>query len=184
MVLAPQAASRLPRIPLNCEGKVRGSRPPKEKINTMASDEYGADNPTPAGQLRSMGQVHGLSERVPRMGGLALRQRSRAVQCDYQYRAQRVPPRLTPPSRRRFPQGKALETLQRNTRLYLDGLMHRPEHSDCVGIEPQRESHTRHFLGCRGSEPPGGRCNRRAKCRTGRELPRCGRLEAIAPTSA
>ena len=25
-------------------------------------------------------------------------------------RAQRVPPRLTPPSRRRFPQGKALET--------------------------------------------------------------------------
>lgn len=76
----------------------------------MASDDYGADNPTPAGQLRSMGQVHGISERVPRMGGLALRQRSRAGQCDYQYRAQRVPPRLTPPSRRRFPQGKALET--------------------------------------------------------------------------
>lgn len=85
MVLAPQAASRLPRIPLNCEGKVRGSRPPKEKINTMASDDYEADNRTPAGQLRSMGQVHGISERVPRMGGLALRQRRRAVQCDYQY---------------------------------------------------------------------------------------------------
>lgn len=69
-------------------------------------------------------------------------------------RAQRVPPRLTPPSRRRFPQGKALETLQRDTRLYLGGLMHRPEHSDCVGIEPQRESHTRHFLGCRGANRP------------------------------
>ena len=54
-------------------------------------------------------------------------------------RAQRVPPRLTPPSRRAVPQGKALETLQRNTRLYLDGLMHRPEYSDCVGIEPQRK---------------------------------------------
>ena len=90
----------LPRIPLNCEVKVRGSRPPKEKINAMASDDYGADNPTPAGQLLSMGQVHGISERVSRMGGLALRQRSRAVQCDYQYRAQRVPQRLTPPSRR------------------------------------------------------------------------------------
>ena len=25
----------------------------------------------------------------------------------------------------------------------------------------------RHFLGCRRSEPPGGRCNRRAKCRYG-----------------
>ena len=54
-------------------------------------------------------------------------------------RAQRVPPRLTPPSRRAVPQGKALETLQRDTRLYLDGLMYRPEHSDCVGIEPQRK---------------------------------------------
>ena len=31
---------------------------------------------------------------------------------------------------------------------------HRPEHSDCVGIEPQRESHTRHFLGCRGANRP------------------------------
>ena len=54
-------------------------------------------------------------------------------------RAQRVPPRLTPPSRRAVPQGKALEILQRDTRLYLDGLMYRPEHSDCVGIEPQRK---------------------------------------------
>ena len=80
MVLAPQAASRLPRIPLNCEGNVRGSRPPKEKINAMTSDDYGADNPPPEGQLRSMGQAHGTSERVPRMGGLALRQRSLAVQ--------------------------------------------------------------------------------------------------------
>ena len=31
---------------------------------------------------------------------------------------------------------------------------HRPEHSDCVGIEPQMESHTRHFLGCRGANRP------------------------------
>ena len=62
MVLAPQAASRLPRIPLNCEGNVRGSRPPKEKINTMASDDYGADYPTPEGQLQRMGQAHGTSE--------------------------------------------------------------------------------------------------------------------------
>ena len=43
---------------------------------------------------------------------------------------------------------------EKSTRLYLDGLMHRPEHSDCVGIEPQRESHTRHFLGCRGANRP------------------------------
>ena len=51
-----------PRIPLNYEGNVRGSRPPKEKINAMASDDYGADNPTPEGQLRSMGQAHGTSD--------------------------------------------------------------------------------------------------------------------------
>ena len=31
---------------------------------------------------------------------------------------------------------------------------HRPEHSDCVGIEAQRENHTRHFLGCRGANRP------------------------------
>ena len=76
----------------------------------MTSDDYGADDPTPAGQLRSMGQVHGISERVLRMGGLGLRQRSRAVNVITNIRAQRVPPHLTPPSRRRFPQGKALET--------------------------------------------------------------------------
>ena len=38
------------------------------------------------------------------------------------------------------------------------------------GLALLRSNIARHFLGCRESEPPGGHCNRRAKCRYGENL--------------
>ena len=78
--------------------------------------------------------------------------------------AQPVPPHLPLPLAGGFRKGRLLKHFNEipgstwmadsSTKSLCFAKNHRPEHSDCVGIEPQRESHTRHFLGCRGANRP------------------------------
>ena len=48
----------------------------------------------------------------------------------------------------------------------------RPEAHTTKGLALHRHRIARHFLGCRESKPPGGCCNRRAKCRYGKRFRR------------
>lgn len=81
-----------PRGLLTDEAYLRKKREAIRRATT-----YGEDNFQPAGLLLRTGYDHGISDREPRVGGLSLRQRSRAFQCDYRNWAQRVPPSLTLP---------------------------------------------------------------------------------------